>query len=120
VVSGALSLGVKRTRLEADHLPSFRADVATEWSCTSNLIRYHGLRREHGNLTVMQVALHVSLGNATFLILSPFTKSYLAHSPEQLCHVAVISKRCLYEAVDVHLCFGRYCSLDLAYDVASK
>jgi len=68
----------------------------------------------------MQVALHMSLGNATFVILSQFTKSYLAHSSEQLCHVPVISKRCLYEAVDIHVCFGRYCSLDHACDVTYK
>ena len=68
----------------------------------------------------MQIALHMSLGDATLVILSPFTKSYLASSSEQLYHVAVISKRRLYEAVEIHLCCGRYCSLDLACDVTSK
>jgi hypothetical protein len=34
-VPGALSLGVKRPGREADHSPSFSAEVKTEWSYTS-------------------------------------------------------------------------------------
>ena len=43
-----------------------------------------------------------------------------SNSSEQLCRVAVISKSCLSKACDIHLYFGRYGSLDLAYNVTSK
>jgi hypothetical protein len=41
---GALSLGVKRPRCEADHSPTSSAEVKSEWSYTSTpLVRLHGV-----------------------------------------------------------------------------
>jgi hypothetical protein len=43
-VPEALSLGVKRPRREADHSPSFSAEVKNEWSYTfTSPIRLHGV-----------------------------------------------------------------------------
>jgi hypothetical protein len=43
-VAGALSLGIKRSGCEADHLPPYSAEVKNVWSYTSTFpIRLHGV-----------------------------------------------------------------------------
>jgi len=42
-VAGALSLGVKRSGREADHLPPSNAEVKNAWSYKTLAIRLHGV-----------------------------------------------------------------------------
>jgi hypothetical protein len=69
---GALSLGIKRTGREADHSPSYSAEITKAWSCISTSpIRLHGV--------VLYIMFRAKYAHPTYVSLSKWRTSFHTH-----------------------------------------